>query len=502
MRARLPYLVLPVLFTAFGCADESGTLDSPDAGALDASADAATSPDATGADTATEDLGVDGAVQDAQPDVPPVAAPVGRCDYTNPFSGDPECKDYVGSGWDEDSASAHCAGDTGGAGMTFTAGEACALTDVLGECVVGDLPVDGFRVVLGGADPGSCAVASNACTTFLGGAFSPSSICEDTGPVVPPIPAGVFEPPTLECVPALDGEPEGATGGEVCTWSMISACTEPGRKFVDYASCDTVRAQRPYYGFDYGIVDDPEDPRLDDAEWLAESDWVREQVEACACVCCHSTEAAPRGPSGWYIEHGPLWVDTLPDSGIAMMAGLADSAALGAYPAEQNNGFDRAVTGMPTTDIDRMRTFFVEEWLRRGLNDDDLAEVEPFGGPLVSQREYEPVACAGDIGIDGEGAVQWGGGLARYVWVLQPDSANPGVPPNLDLPEGTIWHLAVAPTAEPLASGIAYGEVPSGSTQRVPETGEPEALVPGQTYYLYVLLDVAVPLQRCLFVAP
>ena len=41
-----------------------------------------------------------------------------------------------------------------------------------------------------------------------------------------------------------------------------------------------------------------------------------------------------------------------------------------------------------------------------------------------------------------------------------------------------------------------------GVTQRLPETDAAPALVEGETYYLYVLRDVNVPITRCLFTAP
>jgi hypothetical protein len=75
------------------------------------------------------------------------------------------------------------------------------------------------------------------------------------------------------------------------------------------------------------------------------------------------------------------------------------------------------------------------------------------------------------------------------------------VPPNLDLPEGTLWRLDVAWTAEALPSGVAYGGVPDGAEQAWPADGAPPALETGETYYLYVLRDVYQPLTRCLFVA-
>lgn len=41
------------------------------------------------------------------------------------------------------------------------------------------------------------------------------------------------------------------------------------------------------------------------------------------------------------VDLGVVWLDSISDPGLAMMAGLADSTALGAFPPEENNGFDR-----------------------------------------------------------------------------------------------------------------------------------------------------------------
>jgi hypothetical protein len=75
------------------------------------------------------------------------------------------------------------------------------------------------------------------------------------------------------------------------------------------------------------------------------------------------------------------------------------------------------------------------------------------------------------------------------------------VPPNLDLPEGTIWRLDVAPTAVPIESGVVYGVVPDGASQRFPD-GAPAPLASGEVVYLYVLKDVYQPLTRCLMTVP
>jgi hypothetical protein len=149
-----------------------------------------------------------------------------------------------------------------------------------------------------------------------------------------------------------------------------------------------------------------------------------------------------------------------------------------------------------------MRAFFAAELQRRGRTRESFAGAAPFGGPIYDQLVYRPSACANGIGLDADGALQWTGGRARYLYVLDPGADSPGVPPNLDLPMGTRWRVDVAPTDAPIATGVRYGQTPTGATQRFPAMGAPAALTPGGSYYLYVLADVGIPLTRCLFTAP
>ena len=81
------------------------------------------------------------------------------------------------------------------------------------------------------------------------------------------------------------------------------------------------------------------------------------------------------------------------------------------------------------------------------------------------------------------------------------DASSPTVPPNLDLPDGTMWRVDVPwDGGEPIASGeIGYGQLPAGMSQRYPADGAPTGLVPGMQYYLYVTRDVGIPITRCLF---
>lgn len=426
----------------------------------------------------------------------PPASVAGRCEYTNPFSQGPECRDYTGAGWTDAELLEDCEDQSG----TAELGVACDTEGVLGRCILDGGTDREVQVVSYGDDAGSCAATRTGCETFGGGSFEPGAVCADddpgdTGGIQPGTP---FVQPTLECREPLEGEPPGqGPGGQVCTWQLISAATEEGRHYEDYADCDIVYTQRPYYAAPANDLTD--DPRMDDPAYTAELDWVREQIEATACVCCHS-DVAPSGTSNWTIDSPGNWVGTFDDTGLAFSVGWIDSTSFGAFDPEDNNGFDRRY-GIPSTDPERMRDFFLGELEHRGLTEDDFADDPAFGGPLYAQLVYEPSACENGERVDRDGTIHWEGGDARYVYVLEAGSANPTVPPNLDLPEGTLWRVDVPWDEDTVMSsgGVEYGDTPGFAGQRFPESGAPIALVEGQEYYLYVLADVAIPLTRCLF---
>jgi hypothetical protein len=310
---------------------------------------------------------------------------------------------------------------------------------------------------------------------------------------------GVFIPPFETCRDPEPGESGAGRNGKVCTNSLISACTEPGKYFADYGSCDVVRTQRPFWEEPPANEPAADDPRIDDAAFMDELAWMTQQVEACACVCCHDSRSFGGRFGQWDIALGPIWLDTLSDEGLVLFAGLADSTTLGAYPAEQNHGFDRTRTGIPTTDTARMQAFLNAELERRGISAEDAAEVPPFGGPLYTLAIAEPPACKPGEGIDEDGRIRWLSGEARYIHVAEQGTDNPGVPPNLDLPEGTLWRLDVLASAEALASGVRYATTPKGSFQTLPESREAPELVRGQIYHLTVLADPGLPLANCEF---
>lgn len=432
-------------------------------------------------------------------DTPTVTAEdFGHCTYMNKFSKGEECREYPGKGWTKEAVSEDCAAQDG----ALTDG-ACGYDKTLGTCVLGEADLE-VHVISPGEDATKCAGLKMGCETFGGGTFLPEPVCDGTE--VPDPGATVFQPPELVCKDPLPGEPPGKSAdGKVCTWQMISGCTEEGRKFVDYASCDAVYTQRPYYPVEPPPPPAKADERMNDPAYVAELGWVKQQVEASACVCCHQKSVAPEGAAIWDIDAPGNWMDTFTPYGLAFAGGVFPSWPLGAYPADENNGFSRDTpevhgTGLPTTDQARMKAFFEAELLHRGESPADYAGYDPQPGFFYDQIMYQPKACDAGVGVSAAGTLKWSGGPARYLYVLEPGSKNPGVPPNLDMPAGTIWRLDVAPDKAAVKSGeVTFGKVPTGAKQAFPQGGDAPVLTPGKTYYLYALADVGVPITRCLF---
>lgn len=457
--------------------DDNTTSPNPDTGSGDISTDA-------GGDTASPDVGESPAVVFDQ-----------VCRYTNPFSRGAECRSYVGQ-WTAPAMTSDCDAQSGEAVM-----DACADDGLLGRCEV-EVPDFGNVYIHAYGEATACDAQRVGCTVFAKGTWQPEPAC---GPdvEVPATPGEVFQPPVRICRDPLPGEPAGSgPDGQVCTWQVISGATEEGRKFADYASCDVVRTQRPYYAYRRADDAEREDVRLQDPQYVTELNWVKSQIEATACACCHQSSLTPDGVSNWDIDQPGNFMNGFFDSGLALGANWVDSMAFGAFEAQENNGFDRTTSGFPSTDPERMVAFFRAELAYRGKTEADFANTPPFGGPLYDQIFYQPEACSDGEGVSADGTVRWTGGNARYLYILEDGSLSPTVPPNLDTPSGTLWRLDVAPDAQSLKSGeVKLGQVPQGSTQKVPDMGAPE-LVSGMTYYLYASADVGVPLTRCIFEAP
>lgn len=425
---------------------------------------------------------------------------IGSCTYISPFSGETECRDFYET--DEATAVESC----DGVGAPFQPGVACAIEDdAQGTCTwAEDAAVIRATVLLG--EEASCGNNRFGCETFANGVWEPGSACGGSDELV--VLDDPFPMPELVCVDPLPGEPEGSSeDGQVCTWQIVSGATEEGRSFSDYASCDVVVRQRGYAPVPANSLADTPDPRMDDPSYTAELDWVRGQVRAGSCDCCHSS-AAPQGAAVFDADFEGNMANQFTDRGLAMGAGWIPTVGFGTYAPEDNNGFERSslvdpyLSIFPTTDQGRMMAFFESELEHRGLKPEDF-EGDSYGaGPLDTQLYYEPEACSSDEGIDANGLIRWLPGRARYIYVLEKGSLSPTVPPNLDLPEGLIWRVDLPADGSPVSSEtVTYGEVPAGMTQVYPAEGAPAPLETGKEYYLYVTADVLYPISRCVFVA-
>ena len=422
------------------------------------------------------------------------------CTYVNRFSSLGECKDYSGMGWSMQRAEADCLNEQD----SLFSPDSCELDAFYGSCLINGSSALGTTIYFPGNERAKCGEMARGCEVFAAGTFTPSELCEgeadSQGENTSPIGGEVFQPMENLCTSSIDGVPGLSDDDQVCTWQSIGGCTEPGRKFADYASCEPVMTQRPFFPVPPSAFETAaDDPIRSDSAFLTELSWVKEEAEACGCVCCHTTSVAPQGAAAFDTAAEGIWTDTFTERGLAIAAGWIDSTALGAHDANDNNGFDRSRTGLPTTDVDRMIRFFEGELLRRGVERDRFEGSTPVGGPLYTQLLYQPTACENNEGVRADGTIHWTGGGARYIYVLDAESESPSVPPNMDVPDGTLWKLDVAPTENAFESGIRYGEVPSGSKQAVPPQGAAPDLMVGETYYLYVLADIGSPITRCLF---
>lgn len=363
------------------------------------------------------------------------------------------------------------------------------------------------QLVIPAGDPDKCPDNERGCELFGGGTWIPGSVCG--GDDVPDLDS-YYDPDAPFSVPAqqvylepLEGEAPGqSAGGQVCTWAQMSGCTEEGRAFDDYASCDDVRTQRPYAAVPPNDTQPADDRRLNEPAYASEVDWVKSQLSSCACVCCHQSSIAPEGAAIFDLDAPGNFANTFTDWGIGFGARAFDSSLLGTYEAADNNGFSRKVAGLPSTDEPRMKAFFVRELEHRGLTVTDFADELPAPSVFYDQATYEPVPCAEGKGVDVDGVARWQGGRARYLSVLKAGSDNPGVPPNLDEPAGTLWKIDTVPPAIPMKTGeVRFGVQPEGTRAACPDDGAPAPLVDGDLYLLYVQADVGVPVTRCLFTA-
>lgn len=427
---------------------------------------------------------------------------IGHCEYQGPFSKMTECKDYLGT-WKSADAEADCSSNKG----TYQGGTVCNPQTYLGACLLASSSAQN-RTYIVSDNTGKCGSARTGCETFGGGYWDPSPICGGANDELVVL-EDAFREPVQKCfVPDSGVMP--ADGGEVCVWEGIHGATLEGRSFREDAVCDNSRSGRPYYAKDPDPRSKQDDPRRSDPTYLAEEAWVKSQINAASCVCCHSKGAAPNHePSIFDVDSDGSFANQLTNRGIAQGAGVVSTVPLGAWAKELNNGFSKSDLAHPTdsvfltTDPARMKAFWQAEMEYRRLTAADFVGIDDGLGPLSEQFYYQPTKCSAGEGIAADGTITWGKGRARYVYVMEATSRSPTVFPNLDLPEGTLWRLDVPADGAPLDNrSVKYGVLPTGTSQRFPVAGAPAALQSGKDYYLYVTADQMLPITRCLITAP
>lgn len=430
---------------------------------------------------------------------PPSKAPqlssvrIGHCEYTGPNSKLPECKDYLGA-WKVDVAEKDCADLRG----TFEGGSICAPSTSLGMCLFGSKPEQN-RTYIVSENTAKCGGARTGCEVFGGGYWEPSALCGGANDELVVL-ENPFKEPRQVCFTPDAGE-------QVCVWESIHGATREGRSFREDAQCSNSMSGRPYYPKVADARYEQPDARRSDRVYLAEEAWVRSQINATSCVCCHSS-AAPEGASVFDIDREGSLANQLTDRGIGHGSALVNSIPLGAFPAAINNGFSKSDYEHPdysvflTTDPARMKRFWLREAEHRALTAASFIGVPDGFGPLSEQLSFKPEPCTGSEDIASDGTITWGRGRARYVYVMEATAHAPTVFPNLNLPADTLWRLDVPPEGAPLTSGsVKYGVVPEGTSQRFPVAGAPAALISGRSYFLYVSADQMLPITRCLITA-
>ena len=288
-----------------------------------------------------------------------------------------------------------------------------------------------------------------------------------------------------------------------CFWDANGGAVPPGERFLDYGNCAVVRTQ----GMPWTSPVHPpstSDPRLEDPAFVEELAWVTEQVEATACSCCHDSDST--SASVFDFSQGPVWISSMTNRGVMMGAGIVNTDVLGAFAPEDNHGYDRYTSVFPTTDVERLTRFFLNELEYREVPQEEIDSVPPLTGPQAENRDRETTPCDPGVGVDSQGAIHWNVGGARYAWVMETTAVNPGSPANLHLPEGTLWHGLVHHEDPALESGqFMVSTDPAGARQLYPDpaTTEAPALVEGQEYKLSLMRDHGFPLKaNCIFTYP
>ena len=283
---------------------------------------------------------------------------------------------------------------------------------------------------------------------------------------------------------------------EVCIWQNAQGCAPEGELFTEWGSCEVAMTTSARFYKNPGPKFESDPAVAEDPEYKKESEWVWGK-SVTADACCHDAQVndvQKNFATAFDVSAPGIWTDTFTDFGLLTAAGIIDTELLGAaFDPKTNFGFDRSKLIFPSTDIARMKAFFMGEIERRKLSDERIKEVVDavplrFAG-LYTNYAGETTACEEGVGVADDGTVSWGNQEARYVYVLKADARNVADPPGLDRPDGTMWRLDAGKDQTFKSGEIIYGEVPMNARQDIPKDGQPEALVKGTEYKLFILRD-------------
>ena len=145
-----------------------------------------------------------------------------------------------------------------------------------------------------------------------------------------------------------------------------------------------------------------------------------------------------------------------------------------------------------STDPERMKAFFESELERRAYTEEDIEDAQGQFDALFGRMFTEVFDCIDPYEGVVDGTLLWNGGAARQIYILEEGAQTPGFPPNLHLPEGTVWALFVDPaTGSPIEPGtLTPGEIPEGTFQAWPDDGSAPVFEEGTTYRFFAASDV------------
>jgi len=307
--------------------------------------------------------------------------------------------------------------------------------------------------------------------------------------------------PEQSCSPVDESSklPDNATtyvdeaGQEIlCIWESVVGNVPEGYRYTDLASCEKAFTQAPSWFAEPYQVYESDASLMEDASFVAELDWAREQIESVGCACCHASATGSGNTSAFDVSAPQVWTDTISNYRLAMISGRFDEHRLfGMLEPETNHGFVRDHTMFPTTDPERMKAFFESEFERRGGTESDLELAESALQSFFLRLSESVSECVDPWeGLIDDRVVWSGTGGVRQFYVLEEGTETPGFPPNRDRPEGTVWAVYLAADQDPINSAsIELGTVPEGAYQVIPENGVPPEFVPGRTYRLFATPD-------------